>query len=122
MQRAAGAGSEQLFLPCQHLVDGGLHRLDSTLRMPIVNAMRYDVQRRRRCGRRAALTKQFVGKIECRHHCDAIDRSDLAAIADFAHLSPDAVGRCGKGSVSTMIYGRGDWPKHWALSAAIAVS
>lgn len=40
---------------------------------------------------------------------------------DFAQLAPADLGKCRVPVVPTAIYGRQDWPKHWALSAAIAV-
>src|SRR5205814_2292868 len=42
-------------------------------------------------------------------------------VGDFAHLSPADLGKCRTPVVPTAIYSRQDWPKHWALSAAIAV-
>lgn len=42
-------------------------------------------------------------------------------VADFAQLSPADLGHCRMPVVSTSIYGRYDWPKHWTLSSAIAV-
>ncbi|MEA3078766.1 MAG: hypothetical protein QOF05_174 [Sphingomonadales bacterium] len=42
-------------------------------------------------------------------------------VGDFAQLSPADLGRCRTAVEPTAIYGRQDWPKHWALSAAIAV-
>ena len=42
-------------------------------------------------------------------------------VGDFAQLSPADLGKCRAAVVPTSIYGRQDWPKHWALSAAIAV-
>jgi hypothetical protein len=42
-------------------------------------------------------------------------------VGDFAQLSPADLGKCRIPVVPTAIYGRQDWPKHWALSAAIAV-
>jgi hypothetical protein len=42
-------------------------------------------------------------------------------VGDFAQLSPADLGKCRIAVVPTSIYGRQDWPKHWALSAAIAV-
>jgi hypothetical protein len=42
-------------------------------------------------------------------------------VGDFAQLSPADLGKCRIPVVQTSIYGRQDWPKHWALSAAIAV-
>lgn len=42
-------------------------------------------------------------------------------VGDFARLTPADLGKCRIPIVETSIYGRRDWPKHWALSAAIAV-
>ena len=42
-------------------------------------------------------------------------------VGDFAQLSSADLGKCRIPVVPTAIYGRQDWPKHWALSAAIAV-
>jgi hypothetical protein len=42
-------------------------------------------------------------------------------VGDFAQLSPADLGKCRITVTPIMIYGRQDWPKHWALSAAIAV-
>jgi hypothetical protein len=42
-------------------------------------------------------------------------------VGDFAQISPADLGKCRIPEVQTAIYGRTDWPKHWALSAAIAV-
>lgn len=42
-------------------------------------------------------------------------------VGDFAQLTPADLGKCRMPIVSTSIYGRHDWAKHWALSAAIAV-
>jgi len=42
-------------------------------------------------------------------------------VGDFAQLSPAGLGKCRSPVTRTAIYGRHDWPKHWALSAAIAV-
>jgi hypothetical protein len=41
-------------------------------------------------------------------------------VGDFAQLSPADLGKCLITAVPTSIYGRQDWPKHWALSGAIA--
>lgn len=43
-------------------------------------------------------------------------------VAEMAHLTAADVQRCGRAVVGTTIYDRGDWPKHWILSAAIDVS
>ena len=42
-------------------------------------------------------------------------------VGDFAHLSSSDLGKCEIAVEPMTIYGREDWPKHWALSAAIAV-
>jgi hypothetical protein len=42
-------------------------------------------------------------------------------VADFAQLSPAELGHCRIPTVTTSIYNRSDWPKHWTLSSAIAV-
>ncbi len=42
-------------------------------------------------------------------------------VGDFAQLAPADLGKCRIAVVPTSIHGREDWPKHWALSAAIAV-
>ena len=42
-------------------------------------------------------------------------------VGDFAQLSPARPRQVPTAVVPTLIYGRQDWPKHWALSAAIAV-
>jgi hypothetical protein len=42
-------------------------------------------------------------------------------VADFAQLSPGELGHCRIPTVTTSIYNRSDWPKHWTLSSAIAV-
>ena len=42
-------------------------------------------------------------------------------IGDFAQLSPADLGKCRITVMPMTLYGREDWPKHWALSAAIAV-
>lgn len=42
-------------------------------------------------------------------------------VADFARLAPADFHGCLMPPTATAIYGRGDWPKHWTLSAALAV-
>jgi hypothetical protein len=42
-------------------------------------------------------------------------------VGDFADLSAADLGKCRIAPVALAIYDRQDWPKHWALSAAIAV-
>jgi len=42
-------------------------------------------------------------------------------VADFAELSPGELRHCRAPVIPVTIYGRQDWPKHWTLSAAIAV-
>jgi hypothetical protein len=42
-------------------------------------------------------------------------------VGDFAQLAPSDLGKCRTPPVESAIHGRRDWPKHWALSAAIAV-
>ena len=42
-------------------------------------------------------------------------------VGDFARLSSTDLGKCRIPVIATSIYNRQDWPKHWALSAAIAV-
>jgi hypothetical protein len=42
-------------------------------------------------------------------------------VGDFAQLSPADLGKCRVTVMPITIYVREDWPKHWALSAAIAV-
>jgi hypothetical protein len=42
-------------------------------------------------------------------------------VGDFAQLAPADLGKCRSDAVFTSVYGRQDWPRHWALSAAIAV-
>lgn len=42
-------------------------------------------------------------------------------VGDFARLTSTDLGKCRMPVIATSIYGRQDWPKHWALSAAIAV-
>lgn len=42
-------------------------------------------------------------------------------VADFARLTPAAFRGCAIAPLFTKVYGRGDWPKHWALSAALSV-
>jgi hypothetical protein len=42
-------------------------------------------------------------------------------VGDFAQLSADDLAKCRAPIEPVTIYGREDWPKHWALSAAIAV-
>lgn len=42
-------------------------------------------------------------------------------VGDFAQLSPADLDKCRISVVPMSLLGREDWPKHWALSAAIAV-
>lgn len=42
-------------------------------------------------------------------------------VGDFAGLSSADLGKCRTPVIPTTIHSRQDWPKHWALSAAIAV-
>jgi hypothetical protein len=42
-------------------------------------------------------------------------------VADLARVDSEDVGRCRTAPIPVQIYGRGDWPKHWTLSAALAV-
>lgn len=42
-------------------------------------------------------------------------------VGDFADLHPGDLGKCRIDVTTMSLLGREDWPKHWALSAAIAV-
>jgi hypothetical protein len=42
-------------------------------------------------------------------------------VGDFAETARDDIAKCRISPVPASIYGRYDWPKHWTLSAAIAV-
>ena len=42
-------------------------------------------------------------------------------VGDFADLHSEDLGKCRIDVTATSLLGREDWPKHWALSAAIAV-
>ena len=42
-------------------------------------------------------------------------------VGDFAQITPADLGKCRMPGPPMAIYNRSDWPKHWALSAAIAV-
>jgi len=42
-------------------------------------------------------------------------------MASFARLRPNDLRHCSIAPVPVTIYGRFDWPKHWALSAALSV-
>src|SRR5689334_14199232 len=77
---------EQIFLSGERLVDGCLHRLDSTPRR--FGVERLAARRGPRVDgdcRRATLAQQLMRDVEPGHDGDAIRSAHLAGVADLAH-------------------------------------